>query len=138
MRDIWLILHFVSLGIGMGASTTMLILAIRTRKLPAAERAGIMNGVGILRLVGPFGLLLLIVSGFGLVLPMGASIWHSGLFQTKMALVLGLLAWVIYGQVRAAIARRTGQPPAPLPLALVGLPVALVTTVVIIAVLLFH
>jgi len=138
VRDLFLILHFVGLGVGVGASVTMFIIAIATRNLPPAERGRIMGAIGVLRHVGPIGLLILIVSGILLTLPGWPALQSNGLFLAKLLLVLVLVGWVGYGHMRVASARRRGVPPSPPPLALLPLPLVVVLAVIVLAVLVFH
>ncbi len=138
MRDFWLIVHFLGLGIGMGASVATVAVLFATRNLPPGERGPIIRGIGVLRHVGPTGLLLLIVSGVMLSLPMLDGLLRNGLFHTKLTLVVVLLGWVGYSHMRVARARRAGTPVSPLPLWLAPLPLVVVSFVILLAVLIFH
>ena len=48
MLDLWLIIHFIGLALGVGASFAALTLALATRSMPPAERGEFMRRASIL------------------------------------------------------------------------------------------
>ncbi len=102
MQDTLLIIHFLGLALGVGTSFAMLRLGIATKALAPAERAGFMKHAMSLSKNGSLGLLLLILSGLGLLFTRGVStVFASGgpAFHVKLTLVVLLSGLFGYSQV---------------------------------------
>lgn len=113
MYETLLILHFIGLSLGLGTSFAMFTLNLATKDLEPAERGKFMQRVSVLSRNGSLGLLLLILSGLGIVLYRGVGsvfAWGGGLFHAKLTLVVVLCGIVGFMQVTLKKARQTGDP----------------------------
>jgi uncharacterized membrane protein len=113
MYETLLILHFIGLALGVGASFAMLTLGIAGASLEPAERGKFMLRVSLLSKNGSIGLALLILSGLGILFYRGVGNvmqWGGGAFHAKLTLVLVLCGLVGYMQVTLKKARQTGAP----------------------------
>jgi uncharacterized membrane protein len=124
MHSLWLILHFIGLAMGVGTGFAMFTLGAATRNLPPPERAAFMLRASALSQVGGIGLLLLIVSGFGLMYarggPSAALAWGGGMFHAKLTLVGILILLVGSMHVLMARVRRAGGGPLAARVAMLG------------------
>ena len=111
MRELWLLLHFVGLGISLGAAVSILVLAGRAKGLSSEQLALFLKQVRVLTFVGPLGLLLLIVSGLLMLGPVWAAVKTNGLFHTKLTLVVILFFWIGFQHMSQARARKSGAAP---------------------------
>jgi uncharacterized membrane protein SirB2 len=113
MYDILLMVHFLSLGAGLGISLTMFVLGLQAGKIPPAEFGPMMGRIGLaMKNVSIAGVTLLVLSGIGLVLvepDMATS--GGGWFHAKMAFVAGVVVAFTIVQVNQARARRGENPP---------------------------
>lgn len=113
MHETLLILHFIGLALGLGASFAMFTLGFSAAKLPPEERGPFMLRALVLSKNGSYGLLLLIVSGLGILFYRGfANVmqWGGGAFHAKLTLVLVLCGVVGYMQSLIRQARKGGGP----------------------------
>ena len=134
-----LVLHFLGLALGVGASFALLTLRVAARDLEPGERAKFMLRALLVAKNGSYGLLLLLVSGLGMffidgpgvVMALGGPAFHA-----KLTFVVILCGAVGYAQVLGKRAREAGGGPALATLAKVsnvvlGLGVAIVIAAVI-------
>lgn len=113
MYDILLMVHFLSLGAGLGISLTMFVLGLQAGEIPPAEFGPMMGRIGLaMKNVVITGVSLLVLSGIGLVLVERSMVAAGGgWFHAKMTFVLGLVIAFIVAQVNQARARRGENPP---------------------------
>ncbi|MCF8239117.1 MAG: hypothetical protein K9I85_13230 [Saprospiraceae bacterium] len=139
MKDVFLILHFIGLAMGLGTSFANLFLGISLSKLPREEAVRISMHTIVLAKMGQIGLALLILSGVFLLIPEWDKLSHCALFLTKMALVviLTFLIMRISGHIQDA---KMGEPGVHLAKIPVLGKLAFITSIliVIMAVLVFH
>lgn len=139
MYTFLLYLHFVALALGVGTGFTMLRMGIATRNLPPSERGPLFQKLSILRFNGLAGLVLLILSGLGMLWQRpGLFTIAGGLFHAKLTLVVLMVVVVTTMFSLAARAKRAGSPPPPLLSHLGNLNLAISLIVVLLAVLVFH
>ena len=107
------IFHFLGLALGLGTSFAMFTLGIVNKDLDGAERAKFMMRASALSRNGSIGLLLLIVSGLGILFYRGVGnvmSWGGGAFHAKLTLVVVLCGLVGAMQATMKKARKTGDP----------------------------
>src|SRR5688572_24138921 len=145
MLDLWLILHFLGVALGVGTGFAMFTLGLSTKDLPPAERGAFMQRASVISRNGSIGLLLLIVSGVGLLLTRGADVvfaWGGPMFHVKLTLVVILIGVFGYMQVLMRKARSTDPAAAGAARARMGMvgPIMLLlgVSIIISAVLAFH
>ncbi len=139
MKDVYLILHFIGLAMGLGTSFANLFLGRSLSKLPREEAMKISMHTSVLVKMGLTGLGLLIVSGVLLLIPEWETLSHCAFFLTKLALVavLTFLILRINGHIQDA---KIGDPEihmAKIPL-LGKLSFIISIIIVVLAVLVFH
>lgn len=141
MYETLLILHFLGLALGLGASFAMLTLGIAAAKLTPEERGQFMMRASLLSKNGSIGLLLLILSGLGILFYRGVGNvmqWGGGAFHAKLTLVLVLSGLVGYMQVQLKRAREGGGPAAMAKLPMLGrIALLMSVAIVILAVVAF-
>jgi uncharacterized membrane protein len=91
MREVMLILHFIGLTMGLGTSFAHAFLGIATSKMNADEATKFRLHSLALSRMGHIGIVLLIVSGFYLIIPYWALIPTSPLLILKLVLVVILV-----------------------------------------------
>jgi uncharacterized membrane protein len=142
MFDTLLVLHFIGLALGVGTSFSMMALGIATGDMPQGERTSFMLRAMALSRNGSIGLLLLILSGLGMLLVKGPAAMLAlggGTFHAKLGLVVVLIGLFGYMQVLTKRARQAGGGPAMAKLPQVGRIMLLVgLAIVVLAVLSFH
>ena len=142
MLDLWLIIHFVGLALGVGTGFAVLTLGLATRGMPPAERGEFMRRSSVLGKNGSVGLLLLIVSGVGLMLGRGVDVvmaWGGPMFHIKLTLVVILIGAVGYLQVLMRKSRSADGAAAAARMPMVSRIVLLLgLSIVVFAVLAFH
>ena len=142
MLDLWLIIHFVGLALGVGAGFAALTLGLATRGMPPAERGEFMRRASIVGKNGSFGLLLLIISGLGLMIGRGIDVvmaWGGPMFHVKLTLVVILIGTSGYLQVLARKARSSDGAAAAARIPIVSrVGLLLGLSIVVFAVLAFH
>ncbi|MBE9557330.1 MAG: hypothetical protein IMF08_10785 [Proteobacteria bacterium] len=113
MYDILLMIHFLSLGAGLGISLTMFVLGLQAGEIPPAEFGPMMGRIGLaMKNVSIAGVTLLVASGIGLVLvEPGMATVGGGWFHAKMAFVAGVVIAFTIVQINQARARRGENPP---------------------------
>jgi len=110
-----LFLHFVGLGLGVGTGFAFLTLGIAMRPLPVAERGALFVRTSVIGKNGSIGLLLLILTGIGMMLQRGVPetfAWGGGAFHAKLGLVVVFAGLYGYLQTLIARAKREGGGPA--------------------------
>jgi uncharacterized membrane protein len=94
MHETLLITHFIGLALGLGTSFAMFTLGIAAKDLDGPERGKFLLRASALSKNGSIGLLLLILSGLGIVFQRGGfgavMAWGGGAFHAKLALVVVL------------------------------------------------
>jgi uncharacterized membrane protein len=141
MYETLLILHFIGLALGLGTSFAMFTLNLATKDLEPAERGKFMQRAGALSRNGSLGLLLLILSGLGIVFYRGfgnVMAWGGGAFHAKLTLVVILCGVVGYMQVTLKKARQNNDPKLMAKLPLLGrIGMLLTVSIVVLAVVAF-
>ncbi len=97
MYPVLLILHFIGLAMGVGASFAMLALGLASKGMPQAERAAFLLRASAVSKNGSIGLLLLILSGAGMMAvagPQAVMAWGGGWFHAKLVGVVVLAGWI--------------------------------------------
>jgi uncharacterized membrane protein len=115
LYELLLILHFLGLAVGVGASFANLTLRLSMRELPPAEKAIVAGRFRALGKNGSIGLALLLVSGFGMFFLRGARetmAWGGGAFHAKLTLIVLLAGTMGYAQVLQKKAARDPSGPA--------------------------
>ena len=134
-----LMLHFIGLALSVGGSFAQFTLRRASRDLEPAERVRFLLRAMLVSKNGSYGLLLLLVSGLGMLFMrgVGETMRSAGpAFHAKLTFVAILIGLVGYSQVLGKRAREAGGGPAlaTLPqvsLAILGLGVAIVVCAVI-------
>jgi len=142
MQDLFLIIHFIGLAMGVGTSFAMMRLGIATQDLAPAERGQFFRRALAVAKNGSIGLGLLIVSGLCMLFTRGVgTVFASGgvAFHIKLTLVLILCGLLGYSQVKVKRFREKDDVAALAAAAKLG-PLMLITGlgIVICAVLAFH
>lgn len=141
MHEALLITHFLGLALGLGTGFAMMTLGQATRDMAPADRGAFMKRAMALSRNGSVGLLLLLVSGVGLVMIYGVAAVMAlggGLFHLKLTLVVILLG--VFGYMQVLVRQARGGATA----AMARIPVLsrimlfLSTAIVIVAVLAFN
>jgi len=114
MYDLLLMIHFLSLGAGLGISLTFFVLGLQAGKIPPQEFGPMMGRVGLaMKNVSIAGVTLLVLSGIGLVLvEHGMVAAAGGWFHAKLVFVAGVVIAFTIAQINQARARRGEDPPA--------------------------
>jgi uncharacterized membrane protein len=142
MYDFLLITHFIGLALGVGTSFANLRLGIATRDMEPAARAQFFLRAFALSKNASIGLLLLIVSGIGMLLVRGVHptfVAGGTAFHAKLGLVVLLMG--LFGRIQVLIkrARLAQGGPAMAEIPKIGQLMLLVGVgIVILAVLSFH
>ena len=143
MYDLLLFLHFVGIALGVGTGFAFLALGIGTKDMAIPDRGAFMLRAFILSRNGSIGVVLLILTGTGMVMIRGgfaAVAAQAGMaFNIKLALVLVLIGLIGYMESMVKKAKRDKGGPVMLKIAKTG-PFILLTAlaVVVCAVLSFH
>lgn len=97
MRDILLIIHFIGLAMGLGTSIGYMFLGMAGSKLEKGEQIKFQLNIMALGRMGHIGLVLLVISGIGLMPPYWSILPTSPLLIAKLVLVmiLGTLIVII-------------------------------------------
>jgi uncharacterized membrane protein len=113
MYDILLMVHFLSLGVGLGISLTMFVLGLQAGRIPPEEFGPMMGRIGLaMKNVAIAGVTLLVLSGVSLVLAERSMVaTGGGWFHAKLVFVAGLVIAFTIVQVNQARARRGENPP---------------------------
>ena len=113
MYDLLLMIHFLSLGAGIGISLTMFVLGLQAGKIPPAEFGPMMGRIGLaMKNVSIAGVTLLVLSGIGMVLVERGMVASGGSwFHAKMLFVAGVVIAFVIVQMNQARARRGENPP---------------------------
>jgi uncharacterized membrane protein len=110
-----LMLHFVGLALGVGASFALFTLRRASRELEPAERTKFTLRALSVSKNGSYGLLLLLVTGLGMFFMRGpGAVMAAGgpAFHAKLTLVVILCGVVGYSQALGKRAREAGGGPA--------------------------
>ncbi len=142
MYQVLLILHFLGLALGVGASFAFFSLGLATRDMSAEERTKFMLRASVLSKNGSIGLALLILSGLGFLVVRGVGNvmrWGGGAFHAKLLMVAILAGLVGYSQVLLKKAKQAQGGPTMAKLPTVSrFILALGVTIVLLAVIAFH
>ena len=142
MLDLWLILHFLGVALGVGTGFAMLTLGLSTKDMPPAERGAFMRRASVVGLNGSIGLALLIGSGIGLVMTRGVDVvmaWGGMWFHIKLTLVAILIGVFGYMQMLVRQARSADGAAAAARIPLISrIMLVVAVSIVISAVLAFH
>lgn len=95
MREIFLIIHFIGLALGLGASFANLFLGTIMSKMPPEEARPFALKIMELRKMGYIGISLLILSGLSLMSPYWRILPDTPLLIAKLLMVT-TLAIIIY------------------------------------------
>jgi len=137
-----LVLHFVGLALGVGASFALFTLRKASAGLEPAERTKFLLRAAAVSKNGSYGLLLLLVSGLGMFFMRGpGAVMAAGgpAFHAKLTLVVLLVGAVGYSQALGKRAREAGGGPALTKLPGVGNAIsALGVAIIVAAVLAFQ
>jgi uncharacterized membrane protein len=131
-----LMLHFVGLALGVGASFASFTLRRASANLPEPERASFMLRALRVSKNGSYGLLLLLVSGLAMFFMRGPSaVMTMGgpAFHAKLTLVVILCGVVGYSQALGKRARTAGGGPALAKLAAASNAILLLGVAIVIA-----
>ena len=134
-----LMIHFLGLALGVGASFAMITLGIASAGLEPVERRTFMLRAMAVSKNGSIGFLLLVLSGLGMFFMRGpASVFAAGgpAFHAKLTLVVIMAGVLGYSQVLRKRAREAGDAKAMAALpkvgtALLALSIAIVVAAVI-------
>ena len=142
MQDLFLVVHFLGLALGVGTSFAMLRLGIATKGLSPQERGQFYKHAMSLSKNGSLGLTLLIVSGLCMLFTRGVSTVFAaggGAFHAKLTLVLVMVGLFGFSQVLIKRIREKQDAAATVTMSKLG-PAMLLTGVgiVVCAVLAFH
>jgi hypothetical protein len=112
MYDILLMIHFLSLGAGLGISLTMFVLGLQAGRIPPQEFGPMMGRVGLaVRGVSITGVALLVLSGVGMVLLERGMVNAGGIwFPIKLVFVAGVVVAFTVAQIYQARARQGLNP----------------------------
>ena len=97
-----LITHFIGLAMGVGTGFAAMALGRASRDLAPAERGQFMMRASAIRINGSVGLLLLLLSGLGMLFYRGVRetmAWGGGAFHGKLTLIVVLIGLFGYMQV---------------------------------------
>lgn len=90
MREIFLVIHFLGLAMGLGTSFGFMFLGIAGSKMETAERLKFQLNAMALSRMGIIGLILLIISGGALMTPYWSTLSSFPLLIIKLVLVIVL------------------------------------------------
>ncbi|NQW03281.1 MAG: hypothetical protein HQ485_04575 [Acidobacteria bacterium] len=102
MYDVWLMLHFIGLALGVGTGFAMFTLGLAAADMAPADRGAFMRRAFALSRNASIGLTLLVVSGVGLVMSLGVSAalaLGGPMFHIKLTLVVVMIGLFGYMQV---------------------------------------
>lgn len=109
-----LFFHFIGLALGVGTGFANMALGLSMKNLAPEERVAFALKTFALSKNGSIGLLLLIVSGVGMMLVRGVSAtfaWGGGAFHAKLTLIVLMIGTLGYMQKLVAQAKREGGGP---------------------------
>lgn len=136
-----LLLHFIGLALGVGAGFANLTLGFAARDLSPEDRVKFMLRASALAKNGSIGLLLLLVTGIGMMLMRGVGAtmaWGGGAFHAKLTLTVIFIGVFGYMQVLLKRAKREAGGPAMARLPKLGQLMLLISvTIVVCAVVAF-
>jgi hypothetical protein len=115
MYTVLLFFHFIGLALGVGTGFATLVLGLATRDLSPPDRTTFMLRASTVGKNGSVGLLLLIVTGLGLMAVRGVPetlAWGGGAFHAKLGLVVVFSLLFGFLQSLVAKAKRDGGGPA--------------------------
>ena len=141
MLDLWLILHFIGLALGVGTGFAMMTLGLSTKDMAPADQGAFMRRASNIGVNGSIGLLLLIVSGVGLLMTRGVDVvmaWGGPMFHVKLTLVAILIG--VFGYMQVLVRKfKAGDAAAAARLPVISKVMLLLgVSIVICAVLAFH
>ena len=95
MREIFLIIHFIGLALGIGTGFAFMFLGRASSKMEKNEAIKFVLNTLTLRKMGQIGLILLIISGLYLIIPYWSSLTSMPTFVIKLILVLALVVIIV-------------------------------------------
>ncbi len=101
MRDFMLILHFVSLAMGLGVGFSFMVLGMVRSKMAAEEQLDLQIKCLPIAKVGKLGMVLLILSGGYLLTPYLESFGSMPWLHVKFTLVLVMLVLIVLNTIKA-------------------------------------
>ena len=110
MYDVWLMLHFIGLALGVGTGFAMFTLGLATADMAPADRGAFMRRAFALSRNSSIGLTLLILSGVGLVMSRGVDVvmaWGGPMFHIKLTLVVVMMG--LFGYMQVLIKKAKGS-----------------------------
>jgi uncharacterized membrane protein len=131
-----LMIHFLALAAGVGASFAMLTLGMASAGLEPAERRSFMLRAMAVSKNGGIGFLLLVLSGLGMFFMRGpASVMAAGgpAFHAKLTLVVIMAGVLGYSQVLRKRARQASDARAMAALPKVGIALLLLGVAIVVA-----
>ncbi len=139
MRELFLIIHFIGLAMGLGTSFAFMFLGFAAAKLERSEAMTFQKRIFVLSKMGHIGLTLLVVSGLYLMTPYWKSLGNTPLLIAKLVLVLVLGALMGMISSRAKKAADSSDPAMYKQIESLGKGSMLVAlSIVVLAVLVFH
>lgn len=94
MKEIFLFLHFIGLSMGLGTSFAFMFLSMGMAKMEESEQIKFMRQGMAISKMGNIGLVLLVISGLGLLIGRWDLVLSNHWFLTKLVLVLVLGALI--------------------------------------------
>ena len=139
MRDFWLIVHFLSIVIGVGAGFSHFIMIQFAKKLPPDKKTDLIKAVSFLTRIAPVGLFGLILSGIFMTWPLWHGLKTEGLFHVKITLVVILSVLIGYVQILQRKAKKDGPASIAGKVKIISPSIQLINLcIIILAVLVFH
>jgi len=106
MRETMLIVHFLGLTMGLGASFAFFFLGLARAKMEREESRKLAMNTSILSSMGHIGLSMLIISGFYLITPFWATLNARPMLIAKLILVGILTVTIIVMSIYSRRARK--------------------------------
>lgn len=142
MHDLLMILHFLGLAGGLGASIAGTVFTVAAGRWPVAESSAFIGRAGpVLSRIGAGGLVVLIISGVSMLILAPGMAAAGGLwFHVKMVFVVLAIAVIGFIHMQQARLRRGGDAAVIRPRLRLAVRVSMMvsTAAVICAVLAFH
>lgn len=134
-----LVLHFIGLAMGIGTSIAFIFLGVAASKMEPEEAVKFQGNTFILSRMGHIGITLLILTGGYLMTPFWSGLADRPALVAKLAMVVVLVAMIIFISVTAKKAKATGDPKLVRRLKSMG-PIALLVSlsIVVLATMTFH
>jgi len=139
MRTAMLIIHFLGLAMGLGASFGFLFLGMAGAKMEKKEGQKFTLQAFAMGRMGHIGLTLLIISGLYLITPYWKTLGSRPLLVAKLALVLTFILTVVLNSIYVKRAKREASEANLRKVKFMGrISLLIAMTIVVLAVLIFH